>query len=391
MAFEEGAAYVNTEKKTQAAVHVLLVDDKPQNLFSLERTLSSPDLILHKANSGNEALSLLLEREYACILLDVQMPGMDGFEVARIIRDDPKVHRLPIIFITAYDQGEFDMLRAYGTGAVDVLFKPLDPMIVRSKVEVFAELYRSRGIIQDQTEQLKAANRELQHLAYSCSHDLKEPLRMVATYVQMLNRKYYDQLDETAREFIGFAVDGSRRMARIIDDMLEYAQTGEASITPRAVDTSEVVRRVLHDLGQQISEAQAEVTVEKLPVVSGDETLIRRVFQNLISNAIKYRRDVPAKVRVSVASAPDRSYDFCIEDNGLGFDMKYADRIFSMFARLHDRSKTTGSGIGLATCKRILELHGGRIWVDSREGEGSRFYFRLPEAIGAGHASAQSA
>jgi signal transduction histidine kinase len=361
----------------KSTVNILLVDDKPQNLYSLEKILTAPNQRIFKASSGNDALAQMLRNNFACVLLDVQMPEMDGFEVAQIIRNDPQLQALPIIFVTAYERSEFDTARAYGAGAVDVLFKPLDPFIAKSKVAVFAELHRSRRIIERQAKELSSINRELQHLTYACSHDLKEPLRMVASYVQMLRRRYSDKLDGEAQEYISFAVDGAKRMARIIDDMLEYARTGEVRPSLTLVDLNEIVDRVRGDLKTSIDELDVQFEVPKLPTIAGDESLTRRLMQNLFSNAIKYRRETPPRVKVRARVERDE-YVISVEDNGLGFDMKHADRVFSMFTRLHDRSKSNGSGIGLATCKKIVEIHGGRIWVESSENVGTKFSFTFP-------------
>ena len=217
--------------------------------------------------------------------------------------------------------------------------------------------------------------------AYVASHDLQEPLRMVASYTQMLARRYAGKLDDDADEFIGYAVEGATRMRQLINGLLAYSRVDSRAGPFGPVDCELLLIEAILSLRAQIEENGAEVTHDPLPTVMGDGLQLRQVFQNLISNAIKYRGDAPPRVHVTARMA-GREWVFTVRDNGIGLDPQFADRIFVIFQRLHGRAEYPGTGIGLALCKRIIERHGGRIWVESRPGAGATFAFTLPAAEG---------
>jgi signal transduction histidine kinase len=232
--------------------------------------------------------------------------------------------------------------------------------------------------LQKALSELERSNRELEQFAYVASHDLQEPLRMVASYVRLLEKKYRGQLDEKADQYIHFAVDGALRMQKLIEGLLAYARIGRGGeFMP--VDTSDVVSRVVSDLSESLQESHAVVTKDDLPTVTGDETLLMQLFQNLIRNGVKFRRpEVPPQVHIS-AKKEGKEWVFSVRDNGIGIDQAYAERIFLIFQRLHTREEYPGTGIGLALCKKIVERHHGRIWVESAPGEGATFFFTIPE------------
>jgi PAS domain S-box-containing protein len=226
-------------------------------------------------------------------------------------------------------------------------------------------------------EDLRRSNLELQQFAYIASHDLQEPLRMVTSYLQLLEQRYHDQLDDDAREFIGYAVDGAARMKALIQDLLIYSRVERAEKNFARVDTNAVLQHVLENLSVTIEENSATVTVETLPVIIGDERQITQLFQNLISNAIKFHGERQPEIHIG-AECKGSDWVFCVRDNGIGIEAQYLDRIFVIFQRLHNRGKYPGTGIGLAICKKVVERHGGRIWVESCPGEGTTFYFTIP-------------
>ncbi len=228
------------------------------------------------------------------------------------------------------------------------------------------------------TEALKRSNRELEEFAYVASHDLHEPLRMISSYLLLISRRYQAQLDQDGREFIGFAVDGAQRMQAMINDLLTYSRVTTQGKIFSQIELEAVLQRALLNLKVAIAESGARLTHNPLPAVSGDDRQIERLLQNLIGNALKYRRpDVAPEIQVS-AEKRDSEWVFGIRDNGIGIDPKYFDRIFGIFQRLHTREQYKGTGIGLAICKKTVERHGGRIWVESEEGKGATFYFTLP-------------
>jgi PAS domain S-box-containing protein len=230
-----------------------------------------------------------------------------------------------------------------------------------------------------QEDELRRSNAELEQFAYIASHDLQEPLRMVVSYSELLAKRYQGKLDEKADKYIFYAVDGARRMQMLVADLMAYSRVGSQGKPLLPVDTALVVQRVLRDLQVPISQAGATIDVHALPPVLADEGQLGQVFQNLIANAVKFRAEVPLRVTVSAQRVPE-GWQFTVADNGIGIDLQYADRIFQMFQRLHERGKFAGSGIGLAIVKRIVERHGGRIWVASESGRGSTFLFTLKSA-----------
>jgi PAS domain S-box-containing protein len=225
--------------------------------------------------------------------------------------------------------------------------------------------------------ELKRSNEELERFAYVASHDLQEPLRMVASYVQLLGKRYKGKLDADADEFIGYAADGATRMQRLIEDLLAFSRLGTRGGTSVPTDITGVVARAVANLTLAIAESGASVTAGELPTVPGDPGQLGHLFQNLISNAVKFRGEEPPAVHISAERHGD-DWCFRVHDNGIGIEAEYYDRIFVIFQRLHGREKYGGTGIGLAIARKIVERHGGRIWVESTPGRGTTFLFTLP-------------
>jgi len=259
---------------------------------------------------------------------------------------------------------------------------------------VFGDKHHFAAFIRDVTErkhaqqelsrkvdELARSNAELEQFAYVASHDLQEPLRMVASYTQLLSRRYKGRLDADADEFIGFAVDGATRMQTLIQDLLSYSRVTTRGQSLAMTDAEVACDEALKNLRQSIADAEGVVSVGPLPPVLADATQLTQLFQNLIGNAIKYRDQ--RKPAIRIAARPDGDVTvFSVEDNGIGIEPQYFERIFQMFQRLHTRKAYSGTGIGLALCRKIVERHGGRIWVESRLGQGSTFLFTMPRVEG---------
>jgi PAS domain S-box-containing protein len=244
------------------------------------------------------------------------------------------------------------------------------------------ERQRAQEEIARNVEELARSNAELEQFAYVASHDLQEPLRMVASYTQLLARRYQGRLDSDADEFIGFAVDGATRMQTLIQDLLSYSRVTTRGQSLEAVEAAAACDAALKNLRSAVDDASACVSVTPLPTVRADATQLIQVFQNLIGNAIKYRDH--RQPQIAITAAPDGPLvRFSVRDNGIGIEHQYFDRIFQMFQRLHTRQHYSGTGIGLALCRKIVERHGGKIWVESSPGEGSTFHFTVPRAEGA--------
>ncbi len=236
-------------------------------------------------------------------------------------------------------------------------------------------------LVRTRTAELARSNADLEQFAYVASHDLQEPLRMVASFTQLLAKRYRGKLDADADEFISFAVDGANRMQRLINDLLAYSRVTTRRGPFGQVNCDKVLDSVIISLALAIDESGATITGDPLPTITGDPSQVGQVFQNLITNAIKFRSDEPLKIHIS-AELKDRDWFFSVRDTGIGIDSNHHERIFVIFQRLSHKKETSGTGIGLAICKKIVENHGGRIWVESRSGEGSTFYFTIPRQQG---------
>jgi PAS domain S-box-containing protein len=533
---------MSTATAAEDPINILIVDDEPKNLSVLETVLGDLGYRLIRANSADEALLALIDDEFALIILDVSMPGMGGFELAQMIKTRKKTSHLPIIFLTAFYNEDEHALEGYGTGAVDYLHKPVNPVVLRSKVSVFADLYRKtrelgaanraltaevahrlrieeqlrnlnetlelrvrvrttelhnseerlqqlansmpqmvwtarqdgcldyynarwfeftgvgeemygeiekwgpllhsgdvkqcfdawahsvrsgeeyrlehrlwdrrsnrycwylgRAVaIQDDEgrvikwigtctdideqkrteEDLRRANQTLEQFAFAASHDLQEPLRNVAIYTQLLERHYGDNLSEEAATFMSTILTGARRMSRLLSDLLEYTQISRVDWGPAVpVNVEAVLAKALATLERTIQETGAIITHDALPSVSINEVHIEQLLQNLVGNAVKYRRDELPPVIHIAAFQDDGQWHFTVSDNGIGIAAAHRDQVFGVFKRLHvSNEKYPGSGMGLAICQKIVENYGGRIWVESELGAGSTFHFTVPAA-----------
>jgi len=362
---------------------VLLVDDVEANLVALEALLADMGCDLVRASGGNEALRQLLRREFAVMLLDVQMPGMDGYEVAKYARENRSTRDVPIIFLTAMHYTEDSVLRGYGSGAVDFLLKPINAYVLRAKVRVFLDLYLGRRRLADEivahTKTLSAleqANLALRHFTNAASHDLKAPLRAVRGFLEFISEQAGDRLDERARDYLDRCRKANGRMESLLNALLVYAGL-QRPVSCTEVDCDVLLDHVKTDLAEGLERAGASLSSEPLPKVIGDVDRLYQLLLNLVSNALKFRRPEAALcIRVS-ARLTSAEVIFCVEDNGIGIAAENLVSIFDPFQRVHAETKYEGSGLGLSICKQIVEQHNGRIWVESNAGDGSSFYFAL--------------
>ncbi|HEX2386416.1 MAG TPA: ATP-binding protein, partial [Candidatus Binatia bacterium] len=263
-------------------------------------------------------------------------------------------------------------------GALEIRRLVLDVDAMRQRILLeLDESTAAREQLAVQALELRRSNAELEQFAYVASHDLQEPLRKVASFCQLLQQRYGGQLDARADQYIGFAVDGAQRMQALINALLSYSRVGSQGKAFERIDCEKILDGTLAVLKRAIEESGAEITRGPLPTVMADPAQLGQLFQNLIGNALKFRDHRPPVVRVA-AERKDKEWLFSVADNGVGFELKYADRVFVMFQRLHAKDEYPGTGIGLAVCKKIVERHGGRIWVESAPGQGSTFYFTIP-------------
>ena len=271
---------------------------------------------------------------------------------------------------------------------IEIMLSPLesaDGILVTAAIRDISRRKAAEADLIEKIAELKNSNQELGEFAYIASHDLQEPLRMVSSYTQLLSQRYTGKLDSDADEFIAFAVDGALRMQRLIQDLLAYSRIGTKQMDVTKVSSENALQIALSNLGSAIADSGARVTNDPLPAVQADEMQVVQLFQNLIGNAIKYRTDTTPEVHVSALQKKRGKWQFSVSDNGLGIEPQYYDRIFGMFQRLHNRTEFSGTGIGLAICRKIVERNGGEISVTSKPGNGSTFRFTLGEDEGERH------
>ncbi|HET8935191.1 MAG TPA: ATP-binding protein [Polyangiales bacterium] len=378
------------DKQTDNKPAVLIVDDVEANLVALDALLGDMGCDIVRARGGNEALRALLRREFAVMLLDVQMPEIDGYEVARYARENPVTRDVPIIFLTAALRSEEGLLRGYGSGAVDFLLKPIDATVLRAKVRVFLDLdigrrrLRAEIAAHQQTLQaLQRANNALRHFTYAASHDLRAPMRAIRSFLESLASMTADTLEPTASDYLARSRRAAERMDSLLSALLVYAGLQKPS-SQTQVDFNRVFEHVQADLAPAIASAGASVSAGELPTVLGDADRLYQLLLNLVSNALKFRAPNRApEVRLS-AELTRSEVIICVEDNGIGIESSDQSAIFDPFQRVHTQTQFEGSGLGLTICREIVEQHGGRLWVESKRDQGSRFCFAMarstPEA-----------
>jgi light-regulated signal transduction histidine kinase (bacteriophytochrome) len=244
--------------------------------------------------------------------------------------------------------------------------------------EVITEKIKAQEDLRKLNKRLTESNKELEQFAYVASHDLQEPLRMVSSFLQLLEKKYNEQLDDSAHQYIHFAVDGSERMKTLINDLLKFSRVGTTVEENSEVDCNMLLKNVIKVYEQKINENEAKIRVRELPVIKGNRTQLEQLFQNLIGNALKYRgKDAPC-IEIG-ANEEGAGWVFHVKDNGIGIEKKFYEKVFVIFQRLHGKNEYGGTGIGLAICKKIVERHGGKIWIESEPGSGTTFYFSFPK------------
>jgi len=409
-------------------IKILVVDDREDNLFSIETILERDNYIIRKANSGRAALKILLqEQDFTLILMDVQMPDMNGFETASLIYQREKLKHIPVIFITAHNSDETFMFEGYKMGAVDFIYKPINPELLRFKVSVFVELYRKTHQLMLQEKKLKAANaslekeieerrineekirllneqlllnnaelkainEELDQFAYVASHDLQEPLRKILIFSDVISMRLKDYDDPDVQSSLKKVMKASDRMQNLINDLLQFSRHANNVEEFHQVDLSLILEAVLADIELEIKTKRAEIKAQQLPVIWGIPSLVHQLFQNLVTNSLKFcHPDIPPVIeifseevlinadggRAEDGAAP--YYKIYFKDNGIGFDAKHADDIFVVFKRLHSYHEFEGSGIGLSICKKIVEKHNGFISAEGCLNKGATFIVTLPK------------
>ena len=429
---------MNNHQSGMPLGNILVVDDTAENLRLLSTMLTQSGYAPRCVINGKMALRACNSNPPDLILLDIMMPEMNGYEVCQHLKLEAKTREIPVIFISAKDE-VFDKVNAFAVGGVDYISKPFQFEEVLARIESHLSLrnlqkqlkeqnvllqeeitsrlavektlqkknlilqqeistrravekalqeqnlvlqqeisnrQRAESALLKSNQELARSNAELEQFAYVASHDLQAPLATIASYAQLLEKRYKDQLDSKASKFIGNIVQGCTRMQTLIDDLLEYSRVGRSRKPFQLTDCNHAVEQALANLQGAIRQTQAVVTYSELPAIMGDISQLVQLFQNLVGNSIKYRHDAPPVVHIT-ACKQEKDWLFSVSDNGIGIATQHQARIFQIFQRLHTQKEYSGTGIGLAICQKIVERHGGYIWVESQPGQGSNFYFTL--------------
>ncbi|MCW2119124.1 response regulator [Flavobacterium sp. 7A] len=399
---------------------ILIVDDIKANILALKKILELHNLEVDSAESGEEALKKILKNDYFLIIMDVQMPGMDGFEVAEILAGSKRTRDIPVIFLSAVNKQKKFIFKGYEAGGVDYITKPVDSDLLILRVKAFLKIYHQQNELKSvrdllskeierrkeaqetleikvaertkelvsRNEELEMRNHELQQFSWVVSHDLQEPLRKILMFIRIIEERFLSK-SNAATDYVARTIRSAERMQNLITDLLEYSRLS-SKVIPTQTDLNAVLMEVITDLDFQIEQKKATINTDKLPILTVIPSQFRQVFQNLIGNSLKFSRiDVDPVIEIFSEKIVDKSFDsevsltgnfirIIVKDNGIGFDEEHLDQIFMIFQSLHDRSQYQGTGIGLAITKKIIENHNGLITATSKEGLGTSFIVILP-------------
>jgi light-regulated signal transduction histidine kinase (bacteriophytochrome) len=396
---------------------ILIVDDTRVNLELLSRILEERGYRVRLATNGRLAMKSVAARLPDLILLDVKMPEMDGFEVCRRLKSDAHSRNVPVIFISAHSETA-KKVDGFKAGGVDFITKPFEREEVLARVELQLRLheltehleqqvdqrtrqlrqeirarqqaeevlkrYRNQleELVKNRTKELEAKNKELEAFAYSVSHDLRAPLRHIDGFIELLQKKTETAPDEQGRHYLDLISDSAKKMGALIDDLLSFSRMGRQEMLLKPVGMGPLVHGIIRELVPDTAGRRIDWRIGHLPVVEGDAAMLRMTMDNLISNAIKFTRP-RQQAKIEIGSQPGQNGEAVIfvRDNGVGFDMAYAHKLFGVFQRLHRSDEFEGTGIGLANVRRIIARHGGRVWAQGEPGQGAAFFFSLPHTI----------
>lgn len=418
--------------RREERTNILVVEDRRENRIALEAALGELDQRIVTATTGREALRAALDEDFAVILLDVRLPEMDGFETARLMRERPRTRHTPIIFLTGIDKDDEQVSKGYALGAVDYIFKPADPDILRSKVSVFIELYRktrqieelNRSLearvrartreleeanrelarqvaerrraeaevrslneelearVQARTRELESLNEELRSFSYSVSHDLRAPLRKIESFVDLVKQEYGNTLDETASMYLSRIERNSRQMGALIGEILKLSRISREQMDKTDIDLTGLAHDIVDELRREEPSREVDVHIDDGMHVYGDPSLLRIALDNLLSNAWKFTSKTEGATIECRRAPRDDADGFSVRDNGAGFRMEFAGKLFQPFQRLHPSSSFPGTGIGLAIVHRIVRRHGGDIEARGEENGGAIFTVVFPRRQG---------
>ncbi|MDQ6989521.1 MAG: response regulator [Mariprofundaceae bacterium] len=357
---------------------ILIVDDNEDNIDLAEQILED-DYDIITAPSGVKCIELAQSAQPDVILLDVQMPDMDGYETLAKMQAMETCKNIPVIFLSARYRDIDRVIHGLELGALDYITKPVDDDLLMAKVKVSVRIKQAEDAVRAQSAALEAANKEMEAFTYSVSHDLRAPLRTLDGFSKILLEDYGNVLDDTGKDYLQRIRVGSKKMGSLIDDLLNLSRTSKVELSCEPLDFSSLVEHVKDELLADHPTQTASFQIQSDMKIVADARLLRMVMMNLMGNALKYSGKKDAAVIAVSMEKQDKRTVYVVEDNGVGFNMKYADQLFHPFQRLHRTDEFPGNGIGLATVARIVQRHGGHVWAESEEGKGSLFYFTLEQ------------
>ncbi|WP_242833863.1 response regulator [Desulfosporosinus sp. OT] len=350
---------------------ILLVDDTPEHIETAVTVLRENNFRVRIATKGSTAFKLIEQHQPDIILLDVYMPEQDGFEICRIIKTESDYSSIPIIFLTSSNDAE-SIKKGFDLGAQDYVVKPFNTSELLARVHTHIKLKK-------QTESLIKANKELDSFCYTVAHDLKAPLLSLSKLTEYLALDYSDRLDFEGRELVDDIQNKSTEIIQLVNHLLELSRMSEMPMNIEHINLEQLFGEVFNELIRLEPERNIEFIIKPLPLIQGDPVMIKLLVINILTNALKYTRNQKkAHIKVTFIDNETR-FIISVEDNGAGFDMRYASRLFSVFQRLHSQNEFEGSGVGLAIVQKILKRHHGLAWITGKVDEGATFYFSIPK------------
>ncbi len=353
---------------------ILIVDDNADNV-ELAMQILEDSYEVFAGESGADCLRLAISLKPDVILLDVQMPDMDGYETLLNLHKTAEGQAIPVIFLSARFRDNDRVVKGLELGALDYITKPVDDDLLMAKVKVAVRIKHAEDAVREKADALEAANKEMEAFTYSVSHDLRAPLRSLDGFSKILLEDYADVLDQEGQEHLQRIRTGSQKMGSLIDDLLNFSRTSKADLHNTALNLTTIIQQVEQEL--IVNYPNASIHIQDDMNALGDARLLHMAWMNLIGNALKYssKEDKP-HINIRMENENEHTI-YIIEDNGVGFDMRYVEQLFHPFQRLHRNDEFPGNGIGLATVSRIIQRHGGSIWAESEVGKGSTFSFTL--------------
>jgi len=358
-------------------LQVLLIEDSATSRVLVQGFLQAAGVTTFVAEDGTTGTAMLREHRPDVVVLDVVLPDADGVELCRQWHKDPDLKDVPVLLISGERLADEDRAAGLRSGAMGYLLKPFSDVELLAQVHLLYQLGQTHRQLKDRNAELERSNRELEEFAHIVSHDLKEPLRTVTGHCRMLTKCLLSRLDEQSEAFLAAIAGGAERMQKLIDDLLAYSRVGRTDRPFESVDLNDLLARVLANLDAAVTESGATVRIDELPVVWANRLLLGQLFQNLASNALKFRSERPPVLDVTAEPAGDL-VKITVADNGIGIDHRHFEWIFGIFQQAPTEKKYPGTGMGLALCRKIVAYHGGRLWLESELGEGTRFHVELP-------------